>query len=967
MEGRAVLPCDVSTTLEDDHPVLVMFYNNDSGTPIYTVDLRNRRVSQPKHQPLSVLKNRAKFDMTSGTSGLHLETVWSSDDGLYRCRVDFKKSPTRNSRIYLTVIVPPDSVRIVDVNGNEKSSTIGPYVLGMTLTLKCVATGGRPAPKLTWWAGHKEVRGEVSESPGEVLNTLTVPSLQRHHLDQSFICQATNAELAVPVTAAVTIDMTLPPMSIDLIDLDGPISAGVGVTITCIVVGARPPPNVSWWLDGRPLRSSVERHRDNRNVTESKVVVVASAEDQGRYLSCRAETPGLLQSSLEDGTKLVVHYVPVVFINFDSRLKLHDIKEGMDVHFTCNVTAVPAPTTIHWYHNENLLRANSTSGLIVTNLSLALQKVDRYSSGSYTCRATNSEGQGVSRPILLDVKYSPVCRPGQRWVYGIAREEMVHVSCEVDAHPKHVNFAWVFNNTAEYTDIPENHITENLTLSMLTYTPKTLLDYGFLLCWATNSVGKQREPCVFKIFPAGPPDALRNCTVLNESTDAVQVRCDEGFDGGLPQSFVMEVYETEGRKLKSNVTSKTPFFTVRGLPSGLALTIRIYAANAKGRSDPTVLPAATVANVQEKHISAGVYAVSGYCTQLGYMLHQATVPSRGICCIRLLYPAGVYAASGYCTQLGYMLHQATVPSWDICCIRLLYPAGVYAASGYCTQPGYMLHQVTVPSWGICCIRLLYPAGEYAASGYCTQLGYMLHQATIPNWGYMLHQVTVPSWGYMLHQATVPSWNICCIRLLYPAGVYAASGYCTQLGVYAVSGYCTQPGYMLHQVTVPSWVYMLHQATVPSRGICCIRLLYPAGVYAASGYCTQLGVYAASGYCTQPGYMLHQVTVPSRGICCIRLLYPAGVYAASGYCTQPGYMLHQVTVPSRGICCIRLLYPAGVYAASGYCTQPGYMLHQVTVPSRGICCIRLLYPAGVYAASGYCTQPGYMLHQVTVPS
>ncbi|KAK8743413.1 hypothetical protein OTU49_001433, partial [Cherax quadricarinatus] len=92
--------------------------------------------------------------------------------------------------------------------------------------------------------------------------------------------------------------------------------------MVCIVVGARPPPNVSWWLDGRPLRSSGERQRDNGNVTESKVVVVAIPEDQGRYLSCRAETPGLLQSSLEDGTKLIVHYVPEVRISLDSRQDL---------------------------------------------------------------------------------------------------------------------------------------------------------------------------------------------------------------------------------------------------------------------------------------------------------------------------------------------------------------------------------------------------------------------------------------------------------------------------------------------------------------------------------------------------------------------------------------------------------------------------------------------------------------------
>ncbi|KAK8743417.1 hypothetical protein OTU49_001438, partial [Cherax quadricarinatus] len=130
-------------------------------------------------------------------------------------------------------------------------------------------------------------------------------------------------------------------------------------------------------------------------------------------------------------------------ISLESHLDLHDIKEGMDVYFTCSVTAVPSPTSVHWYHNENHLRANSSSGLLLGNTSLVLQKVERHSSGRYTCRATNTEGQGVSKPILLHVKYSPVCRPGQRWVYGVARNEMIHVACQVDSHPTQVSFNWV--------------------------------------------------------------------------------------------------------------------------------------------------------------------------------------------------------------------------------------------------------------------------------------------------------------------------------------------------------------------------------------------------------------------------------------------------------------------------------------------------------------------------------------------
>lgn len=77
-------------------------------------------------------------------------------------------------------------------------------------------------------------------------------------------------------------------------------------------------------------------------------------------------------------------------------------------------------------------------------------------------------------PRTLSPTDSPVCRTGQRWEYGIARDEMVHVSCQVDAHPKHVSFSWKFNNSAQTTDITEAHITNNFTfsqVSLLNYVP----------------------------------------------------------------------------------------------------------------------------------------------------------------------------------------------------------------------------------------------------------------------------------------------------------------------------------------------------------------------------------------------------------------------------------------------------------------------------------------------------------------
>lgn len=79
--------------------------------------------------------------------------------------------------------------------------------------------------------------------------------------------------------------------------------------------------------------------------------------------------------------------------------------------------------------------------------------------------------------------------------------------------------------------------------SVLTYTPVTELDYGTVMCWANNLAGRQVEPCVFLITAAGKPDPPYNCTILNQTTESLEVECMPGFDGGQPQYFLLEVYD----------------------------------------------------------------------------------------------------------------------------------------------------------------------------------------------------------------------------------------------------------------------------------------------------------------------------------------------------------------------------------------------------------------------------------------
>ncbi|KAF2892420.1 hypothetical protein ILUMI_13758, partial [Ignelater luminosus] len=295
--------------------------------------------------------------------------------------------------------------------------------------------------------------------------------------------------------------------------------------------------------------------------------------------------------------------VPLVSLELGSNLNGSTIKEGVDVYFECNIKSNPWVYKVSWRHNGKILYNNAAVGTIVSNQSLVLQNVTRARSGLYTCVGSNQEGDGESNPVQLDVKFAPVCRPAQPRIYGVARQETAEIRCELEANPTDIQFTWKFNNSdnsALTVDLPQNLITTDRARSTASYQPMTERDYGTLLCGGSNEIGDQKEPCVFYINPAGKPDALSNCTILNQTVESLHVECIEGFDGGLNQEFIMEVYDTLTRKLVNNVTSKIPTFTVSGLESGLGFQIALYASNKKGKSETAYLQTFTLKSA-EKH------------------------------------------------------------------------------------------------------------------------------------------------------------------------------------------------------------------------------------------------------------------------------------------------------------------------------------------------------------------------------
>ncbi|CAB3252849.1 unnamed protein product [Arctia plantaginis] len=430
---KASLPCDIQPLHSDDDVVMVLWFKESDGDqPLYSYDIRGRSMNQPKlWSSPTVFGNRAFFRGSATPAVLMVDNVLASDAGVYRCRVDFKNSPTRNLKVNFTVIIPPNRPTIFDAKRRDRTKLVEPYNEGSNVLLIC------------------EVEGDV----------------------------------------------------------------------------------------------------------------------------------------------------PIVDLKMGSNLNPDEIKEGDDVYFECTVKANPKTHRLVWFHGNTEIFHNDAAGIILSAQSLVLQSVTRAAAGDYTCMAANSEGKGTSNPVTLLVRYAPVCaerRDGE--LFGALKQETVSLHCSVDANPALVSFHWTFNNSGEQTELPPKLYSSNGHTSTLNYTPTTDMEYGTLACYGENAVGQQKVPCLFQLVAAGRPFHLQNCSVANQSIDSLNVECVENFDGGLPQTFLMELLELPTLTVRYNVsTNRTPpYFEIRGLPPGVSYRIDLYAVNAKGRSDVTTIETVTL-------------------------------------------------------------------------------------------------------------------------------------------------------------------------------------------------------------------------------------------------------------------------------------------------------------------------------------------------------------------------------------
>ncbi|XP_017883613.1 nephrin-like isoform X2 [Ceratina calcarata] len=597
---KATLPCNIQPREPNDAVSMVLWFKEDSGEPLYSYDARNRQSGKPKlWSSPHFWGDRANFK-ASPPAQITLRDLRQSDEGVYRCRVDFRNSPTRNLKVNFTVIVPPAKPIIYDTKRRDMSKLLEAYPEGADLFLVCEVHGGKPRPRVAWYLESQIIDASTetreTQGPGGEINVVTISNvtlkgLTRSHYHAKLFCKATNTHLAPPPTTAVVIELHMKPLKVEILGKDKILSVGRKYETRCQSTGSKPPAILTWWKASKQLKRTI-KNEDGTSV--SVLQWTPSIEDEGKFLVCRATNPKLQVPGIEDRWKLKVHFAPVVTLKMGSSLDPKNIKEGDDVYFECKVRANPVAYKLQWFHEEEELRYNVTAGIVLSDYSLVLQSITRGSAGKYKCTAVNAEGRASSNIVNLEVMFAPVCKhvsnstdgkhpnatpPSSEEVHGAPKHETIGLVCEVEASPTSVTFHWTFNNSVDLTDIPSTKYTNEGTSSRLNYTPASDMDYGTLACWASNVAGPSKQPCLYQVVAAGKPYPLQNCTAHNRTGSWIRISCVEGYDGGLPQKFVAKVD-------KQWLESANPYWE---LELRKPTTVALYAFNGKGLSDPVIM------------------------------------------------------------------------------------------------------------------------------------------------------------------------------------------------------------------------------------------------------------------------------------------------------------------------------------------------------------------------------------------
>ena len=314
---------------------------------------------------------------------------------------------------------------------------------------------------------------------------------------------------------------------------------------------------------------------DDGNLTISALNLTVDKTQHGSKLVCSVLNGVFLP--IKSVMVLNINYPPVVNILLPDNHSPGRIVEGSDFSMICSAECRPEPTRFIWMRDGFIVSEEET---------LMFKNVNISSSGKYLCIVENIEGRGESTAVNVSILFRPTCKASVIMPHKTESRidtPGVDLRCEVDAKPLARSYRWYFNSSGGSFEIPS----AKPLMSFMNYAESGEGEYqGEVLCWATNDIGVQSDPCVFHVVPIGAPHSPRDCGTKARGQGWVEVECEAGFSGGLEQHFVLEVLEiiNGSQSLVMSNWSSDPLLRVDGLKSNTSYIFAVHASNDRGES-----------------------------------------------------------------------------------------------------------------------------------------------------------------------------------------------------------------------------------------------------------------------------------------------------------------------------------------------------------------------------------------------
>ncbi|XP_078667046.1 cell adhesion molecule 2-like [Branchiostoma floridae x Branchiostoma belcheri] len=227
----AVMKCAFSGLAEDDAVVW-------QGGP------DDKIISYGRNVLKAYRRHKIVGDSLKGEFNLEIRNVLLKDDGKYSCYTH----PDDTADATLTVVVPMPNPPTV--SGGEL-----PVTSGEQLSLTCRASGGHPAPRLTWLNGTEPFRSATMATTEDQTLELFLPRVTKWDHGANVTCRADQGfpKLTRPKASSRILRVKYPP-AVSVPSPSVHVREGEPASLSCMV-DSNPKATVTWRKLGDSLRS----------------------------------------------------------------------------------------------------------------------------------------------------------------------------------------------------------------------------------------------------------------------------------------------------------------------------------------------------------------------------------------------------------------------------------------------------------------------------------------------------------------------------------------------------------------------------------------------------------------------------------------------------------------------------------------------------------------------------------------